>query len=484
LPRRPAEEKSAIVLRFLSRPTRGHGLLTRREWLRLGGLGLAALAAQAAPAARPAAFPGLGKARSVLLIYTSGGQSQLDTWDPKPDAPEEVRGLFRPVATSVPGTLVCEHMPRLARLAHLYTILRSASHDDLDHGSASYLALTGHFHAKKSGNPPPRPTDAPTYGALLHRVRPHRHLPYSAVHVNGPAQVPETLAPGQDGGFLGRGCDPLLIGDPTREPLALPGLDAREDLPPVRLEARRSLLQSLELYRRDLEANTPAGDLNTLYRQAYQLLDAPRFRQAFDLAREPLSVRERYGLHRSGQALLLGRRLVEAGVPWVTVIWNHNNRGQDRAPDQVETYGWDTHNDIFDLLKDHLLPRFDQSFAALLLDLEQRGLLRETLVVCMGEFGRAPQVALESKFAGASPGRKHWASVYSLVLAGAGVARGGLFGASDRLGAYPRTPPVGPWDIAATMFAALGVDPATPYQDPAGRLFPLTTGTPIGGLFG
>jgi hypothetical protein len=460
------------VLRFL---------LTRREWLRLGGLGLASLAAGRASGAP--VFPGFGKARSVLLVYTSGGQSQLDTWDPKPDAPEEVRGQFRPIATSMPGTRVCEHLPRLARLAHLYTILRSASHDDLDHGSASYLALTGHFHTKKSGNPPPRPTDHPTYGALLSKVSPARRLPCTAVHVNGPALVPEVLAPGQDGGFLGRGCEPLLIGDPTQEPLALPGLDPQGDLPPVRLEARRSLLHSLEQYRRDLEASGAGSDLNLLYRQAYQLLDAPRFRRAFDLGREPLAVRERYGLHRSGQALLLGRRLVEAGVPWITVMWNHNNRGQDRHPGEVDSYGWDTHNDIFDLLKDHLLPRFDQSFAALLLDLEQRGLLEQTLVVCMGEFGRAPQVALEPKFAGATPGRKHWAAVYSLVMAGAGVARGGLFGASDRHGAYPSTPPVGPWDIAATMFAALGVDPATPYQDPAGRLFPLTTGTPISGLY-
>ena len=174
-----------------------------------------------------------------------------------------------------------------------------------------------------------------------------------------------------------------------------------------------------------------------------------RCRQAFDLGQEPTAVRDRYGRHRPGQACLLARRLVEAGVPFVTVIWNHSNRGQDRAPGQTDWYGWDTHNDIFDALKEHLLPRFDHTFATLLSDLHERGLLEQTLVVCMGEFGRAPQVALEERFAGSSPGRKHWASVYSLVVAGAGVARGGVFGASDRKGAYPQANPVGPAPITS-----------------------------------
>jgi uncharacterized protein (DUF1501 family) len=166
------------------------------------------------------------------------------------------------------------------------------------------------------------------------------------------------------------------------------------------------------------------------------------------------------------------------------VICNHTNRGQDKDPGDTDLYGWDTHNDIFKALKDHLLPRFDQTFATLLEDLEQRGLLGQTLVVCMGEFGRAPRVALEPTFAGSSPGRKHWASVYSAVLAGAGVARGGVVGASDRIGALPVSNPVGPPDIAATMFAALGVDPSGHYTDPTGRPFPITTGKPIAALYG
>jgi arylsulfatase A-like enzyme len=170
-------------------------------------------------------------------------------------------------------------------------------------------------------------------------------------------------------------------------------------------------------------------------------------------------------------------------VPLITVFWGHNIRGQDKAPDQTEEYGWDTHNDIFDSLRDHLLPRFDQSFATLLTDLHERGLLDSTLVVCLGEFGRAPLVALEPKFAGSSPGRKHWAGVYSAVLAGAGVGRGAIVGASDRSGGAPQSDAVGPWDMAATMFAALGIDPAGHYTDPEGRPYAITTGRPIDALY-
>jgi hypothetical protein len=468
------------VLRFLADSP---GPISRREWLRvgsLGGLGLAALPARAGTAPTP----GFGKARSVLIVFASGGQSQLDTWDPKPAAPAEVRGAFRPIRTTVPGLHVCEHLPHVARLAHLYTVLRSVSHDDLDHGSACYLALTGQFHPRKSSNPPPRPSDYPTLAAVLKRVRPADGLPYTAAHVNGPLLVPDEVSPGQYGGFLGRSSEPLLVGDVTRQAGALRGVGAPPELPPVRLARRRALLRSLEGYRRDLERDPAALGRNALLRQAYDLLAAPHFRRAFDLSREPVALRRRYGLHRSGQACLLGRRLVEAGVPLVTVFFNHTIRGQDHDPGHTDSYGWDTHNDIFEALKIHSLPRFDQSFAALLEDLQARGLLDTTLVVCMGEFGRAPLVAREKRFAGSSPGRKHWAAVYSIVLAGAGVARGAVVGGSDRHGAYPVSHALGPGDVAATLFAALGIDPAGHYHDPHGRPYRIAEGRPIQALYG
>jgi hypothetical protein len=322
----------------------------------------------------------------------------------------------------------------------------------------------------------------------LKRVRPSGRFPYDAVHVNGPALVPEIIAPGQDAGFLGRDFDPLLLGDVNAAPVAVPCLDALPELPAVRLEARQGLKSTLEEACRELERGPLADrrfqDMETAYQQAFQLLASPRSRQAFDLGLEPAAVRDRYGRHRPGQACLMARRLVEAGVPFITVIWNHSNRGQDKAPEATEQYGWDTHNDIFDALQHRLLPRFDESFSALLEDLEQRGLLDQTLVVCMGEFGRAPLVALEKRFAGNSPGRKHWASVYSIVMAGAGITPGAVYGASDRIAAQPLANRVGPDDIAATMFSALGVDPEGHFQDALGRPFPISTGKPITGLYG
>jgi hypothetical protein len=295
--------------------------------------------------------------------------------------------------------------------------------------------------------------------------------------------VPELPGPGQDGGFLGPESAPLVIGDTRNRPAFLDDMTPGPDIPTVRLDGRRALLDSIEDARREWERIPALLEMSRCYRQAYAFLDAPRCREAFDLTREPAALRDRYGRHRSGQACLLARRLVEAGVPLITVMWNHSARGQDTHPGDPEFFGWDTHNDIFATLRDHLLPRFDQSFSALLEDLDGRGLLDETLVVCMGEFGRAPRVAQEAKFAGQSPGRKHWANVYSLVMAGAGVSRGALFGASDRSAAYPVADRVGPWDVAATLFAAVGVDPATEYLDPLGRPFPISIGTPIAGLY-
>jgi hypothetical protein len=420
----------------------------------------------------------------VILVFANGGQSQIDMWDPKPSAPLDVRGAFQPISTAVPGVQFCEHMPRVARVADRFTVVRSMSHEDLDHGSAAYLALTGVYHARRSSNPPPSPNDIPTYGAVLRRLQPKSRFVCDAVHVNGPALVPREVGPGQDGGFLGRAFEPLVVGDPSSAAGAIPGMEPLVELPPLRLNNRLSLKQTLDHYAQRLEAHQQALDMTRLYHQAYNMLASPRARQAFDLEAEPAAVRDRYGRHRSGQALLLARRLVEAGVPYINVIWNQTNRGQDVDPEDTDVYGWDTHNDIFDALRDRLLPRFDESFSALIEDLDERGMLDQTLVVCMGEFGRAPRVALEPKFAGATPGRKHWASVYSIVAAGAGVQRGAVVGASDRLGGEPITERYGPWDVAATMYHALGIDPKGHYTDTLGRPYLITTGRPIEAIYG
>ncbi|MCI0359119.1 MAG: DUF1501 domain-containing protein [Planctomycetaceae bacterium] len=458
--------------------------MPRRTWLRLGSLAAMAGLSSARPAgaAEPQAAPGFGRARSVVLVFANGGQSQLDMWDMKPSAPLDVRGAFQPIATSVAGVSFCEHMPRIAAVADRLTVVRSLSHEDLDHGSAAYLALTGCYHARRSSNPPPSPTDNPTYGAVLRRVRPTPRFVADAVHLNGPALIPFEAGPGQNGGFLGRAFEPLVVGDPAGAAGAIPGLAPQLDLPPERMDDRLSLKQTLDRELSRLDALQPAYEMDGLYSQARAMLASPQVRAAFDLSAEPAAIRDSYGRHRSGQSLLLARRLVAAGVPYVNVIWNHSNRGQDES-DETDQFGWDTHNDIFTVLRDRLLPRFDQSFSSFIEDLDRRGLLDETLVVCMGEFGRAPRVALEPRFAGATPGRKHWASAYSIVVAGAGVQRGAIVGATDRFGAEPITDRYGPWDVAATMFHALGIDPHAHYLDSLGRPLAIASGKPIAAIY-
>lgn len=420
----------------------------------------------------------------MIVVFASGGQSQLDMWDPKPAAPLDVRGDFRAISTPLPGVQLCEHLPRVARVLDRCTLVRSMSHEDLDHGSAVYLALTGHYHPRRSSNPAPSATDFPTLGAIVRRLRPASRFVCDSLHLNGPALVPTTESPGQHGGLLGRGYEPWVIGD-VRDPRgAMPGLAPHADWPSLRLDERLGLKRALDQLQRELDARPAALDLNRWYAQAYELLDKPAARAAFDLEAESPSMRARYGRHRSGQALLLARRLVEAGVPYINVIWNHSNRGQDLAPDETDLYGWDTHNDIFSALRQRLLPRFDESFSALIEDLDARGLLDQTLVVCMGEFGRAPRVALEPRFSGATPGRKHWPGVYSIVLAGAGVQRGAVVGASDRLGGEPITQRYGPWDVAATIFHALGIDPRAIYRDLEGRPLRIAEGRPLDSIYG
>ncbi len=461
-----------------------------RTWLQQNGLaalggGLFAQLRSAGAAPSDAGIStGFGRAKSVLIIFASGGQSQIDTWDPKPDAPREIRGAFDSISTAIPGVRFCEHMPRIAKIADKLCVVRSMAHEDLDHGSSFHLAMTGRYHRKRSSNDPPAATDSPCHGAVLQRVQPSTRFAQTAIHLNGPALVPLVFGPGQSGGLLGKGYDPLTIGDVSHGDLAIPSLVPHRELPAARMRARQSLLQAVEQSTPVYDRDVLWADKQTRYRDAFEMLSRDSTARAFDLKQEPEALRDRYGRNRSGQACLLSRRLIEAGVPLVTVFWNHNNRGQDDDPTNTETYGWDNHNDIFEGLQKHLLPRFDQSFSALMEDLDERGMLDETLVICMGEFGRAPLVAAERNFKGTSPGRKHWSSVYSIVIAGAGVSRGAAVGASDARGAYPLTTSFGPWDVMATLFSALGIDPSTHYTDSLGRPYPICDGRLMQAIYG
>jgi len=474
------------MLEFLLDHSDSPRSLSRRKWLSIGGLtGLGGLlpGSLSGKERTPVEIPGFGRAKSVIVVFASGGQSQIDTWDPKPFAPREVRGQFSPVSTSVPGTIVCEHMPRIAKIADKFTIVRSMSHQDLDHGSACYLSLTGQYHKRRSSNPDPSPEDLPSYAAVYKHLKPNAGFAEPSININGPLLVPIKISPGMDGGVLGRDARPMMLGNVLEAPVVLPGLNQQEDLSQVRLDARRSLLAQLDDHARRMDQSRSLLDLDMLYDRAFEMLRRPETRNAFDLSHESQNTRQRYGMNRSGQACLLARRLVEAGVPLITVFFNQSVRGQDTAPDETDAYGWDTHNDIFMALEKHLLPRFDLAFSALLEDLDQRGLLEETLVLCLGEFGRAPLVALEKNFVGSSPGRKHWSFVYSIVAAGAGVSRGKVLGQSNRIGAYPVTEKYGPWDVTATMFSALGIDPAGHFTDATDRPFPISRGQVISGLY-
>ncbi|MBH56430.1 MAG: hypothetical protein CMJ82_04500 [Planctomycetaceae bacterium] len=464
-----------------------HPQINRRQAMTLASasmLGLAGgveMSAKAVEAGKR--FAGFGKAKSVLTIFAHGGQSQIDMWDPKPNAPDHVRSIFRPIQTALSGVHFTEDMPGIASVADRMTVIRSMAHADLDHGSAAYLSFTGRYHSRLSSNPPPRPTDMPAIGSVLNYLPLDKEFPYSSIYVNGPALVPLEPGPGQYGGLLGKQNDPLFVENPASGEIAIPGLSHKTVLKEQQMRERLRLQERLNLQSKLPAEAESIRHTRRLYLEAVEMLSSPEVISAFDLSQESVKTREAYGDYRSGQSCLLGRRLVEAGVPYVNVIFNHTNRGQDVAPKEIEEYGWDTHNDIFNALHQYLVPRFDQTISTLIKDLDDRGLLDTTLVVIMSEFGRAPLIAPEPNFPGNNAGRKHWANAYSIALAGAGVQRGAVIGATDRLGGEVVADRYAPWDVTATIFNALGITVDTHYLDPVARPLPITTGTPIEALY-
>jgi uncharacterized protein (DUF1501 family) len=463
--------------------------LNRREVLSVGcagvlGLGLPALL-RAAVARQFEARP---KAKSLILLFLEGGPAHQDLWDMKPDAPVEVRGEFKPIATTVPGLLFCEHLPMLARQAHHLTLVRSVNHAIGDHNAGAYYAFTGR-EPIASGRliTGPGPDNFPAVGAVLAKLKPSGLPLPDFVHTPDWMSNNDSFLPGQDAGFLGTRYGPMIAGDPSRSGYRVPGLELPRELSLDRALQRRSLLAAVD---RALGDGSAVDGLDAHYRKAFALISSAEARRAFDLSREPAGVRERYGLDPDnprtkearqfgglphfGQCLLLSRRLVEAGVRVVTVC---TGARYDQA--------WDTHRQHFPLLKRSLLPMFDRGSSALLEDLHQRGLLDETLVVAMGEFGRTPRVGQITSSAGADKGgRDHWPHCYTVLFAGGGLPAGATFGASDAHAAYPARDPVTPSDITATVYRALGVDPASTLHDPLGQPHSLCTGRPIPALVG
>jgi len=424
-----------------------------------------------------AAAPATASADACILLFLNGGMSHLDTFDPKPAQPVEIRGEFASISTSVPGIRVSEQIPLLARRAHHYAIVRTVGFDGRlgNHSPACYHMLTGQEpQGEDAVLAPPRPTDQPCPGSVAARFRPT--LGTIPAYVMVPDVLIENahLTPGQFAGWLGSRYEAFrVVGDPSSPGFAVPALARPSDVPEKRLSERRALLGRIDSLRLDLAATPSGRDLNPYYERAFDLLSSSRAHAAFDLAAEPDRVRERYGRSKFGQSVLLARRLVEAGVRFVNVHWPNVGGGAN----------WDTHSNGFRRLKENLLPPTDRALAALLDDLSDRGLLSRTLVVVLTEFGRAPQIGRTFQNSGGPGGRDHWSNCFSVLLAGGGVRGGQTYGSSDAKGAYPADKPVTPADLMATIYQALGIDPRAILPDPQGQLHPLCTGRPLDGLW-
>jgi hypothetical protein len=446
--------------------------MQRREVLRLGGAcGLALtlpdlLRAQDAPS--PAPRGTFGRAKSVIVLYLHGGHAQQETWDPKPDGPSPARGEFGAIGTSLPGVHVSELLPRSARLVHKLSIIRSLSHANANHVQASLAAMTGHAHPPSTearGDFPPSSSDFPPFGAVLSQLRRPGQLP-TWVQI-GPLMCRNngTVLHGQIPGFLGVRHSPLAIDqDLLPADVRVEAVATDADVPVMRLTDRGRLRDQVERQRRLFDRAAELETFDAFQRRAFTLLSAPATAQAFDLAAEPPAVRARYGLTQFGQRCLLARRLAQAGVPIVNVHFCHTPVGS-----------WDTHSRHFSQMKDSLCPIFDQAFSALVDDLDQRGLLDDTLVLATAEFGRTPRVNTQA-------GRDHWPWVYSVAMAGGGTRRGVVYGASDGIAAYPTAQPHDPRDLAATVYHLLGVPTETLVHDQTGRPHSLIIGQKIDGL--
>jgi hypothetical protein len=412
---------------------------------------------------------GKSVAKSCVLFLLHGGPSQLDIWDMKPLAPAEVRGEFKPIATLVPGIRITEHLPRLAKLNHRFTIVRSMTHTAVNHNTATYWVTTGHPPLRDLIAFSPSENDSPHLGAqIAFRKTGARNSPVAVLLPDPVSDGPYTT-PGQNGGFLGAAYAPFAIhGDPNDDHFAVDGLGVEPESSSPRISGRRSLLRRIDEQSSRFSADTHVGQMNNYQQCAFNLLTSDATRRAFTIRSESNRMRERYGRHKYGQSLLLARRLVEAGVRLVTVYWG----GKVNNP----LPHWDTHFNNNRRLKEELLPPFDQCFSAFLEDLDARGLLKSTLVICMGEFGRTPRFGQFTGNGVDATGRDHWPHCYSLVVAG-GTAEGGrVLGRSDSFAAYPAADPYSPQDLAASVLSALGVNPQEKVLDGFGQSVPLCTG--------
>lgn len=433
----------------------------RRDFLRLGAAGLfgagvslpGLLRAQAAAetSGRPTSDV------SLIFVFLHGGLSTIDSWDMKPDAPAEIRGEFRPIATRLPGVSVCEHMPRLAGQMDKVSLIRSFRHVDSNHGPADHYMLTG-YHPTAGFNPEVRPNNQrPAHGAVIARqLGPRGSVP--------PYVCLPKMHPSTGSAFLGASASPFVIdADPNAPDFAVPDVVPPPVLGLSRVESRRHLLERVDRFQRAAEgaANRDARSVGAFRSKAFDLMTSPAAKAAFDIHAEPDALRDGYGRNSLGQGCLMARRLVEAGVRCVTI--DHSN--------------WDTHADNFNTLKTSLLPALDGAMSTLFRDLADRGMLETTLVVVTGEFGRTPRINKDA-------GRDHWGPSFTVALGGGGIRGGVVIGRSDKHAERPAEAPHGPEDLAATIYKCLGIDPEGEFHTPEGRPVKVVdNGRAIAGLF-
>ncbi len=443
--------------------------ISRRRWLQVSsvawlGAALPGISGGRSQGASSPAGDASRPIKSCIIVFHYGGPSQFETFDPKPDAPQGIRGEYRTIATAVPGIQVGEYLPRVAQIMDRLALVRSMHHPMRNHNSAAAETLTGRTPA--GGDLELLADEArsfPTLGSCVSfglgprsHVLPYVALPYTIYNV--------VQLPGQTAGFLGGAFERFQVtGNPNDAGFRVSSLEPPGNRQPLEIAARERLLHTLDA----LPENGPPAEMRLYQRRALQLVSSDAVRHSFDLEHESPQLRDRYGRHLLGQSLLLARRLVESGVNVVTVFDGERN-GQDA--------NWDSHQTIFPRHR-QLIPPADQGLSALVEDLESRGLLDSTLVVSMGEFGRTPKI-------NGSAGRDHWPDCYTVVLAGGGVRGGTVYGASDKIGAYPDRDPVTPADLTATILWRFGIDPAREVRDPVNRPFRLSDGTPIRALFG
>jgi hypothetical protein len=453
--------------------------ISRRELLRVGGLSALGLSLPALLEARTHSAAGraagtFGRAKNVIFLWLQGGPPQHETFDPKPDAPAEIRGEFKPIATNVPGIRICELLPRTAAMLDRLAIVRSLCTNNDLHDASGYWVLTGYKYTGANSRKI-SPGDWPYLGSIVKMLKPSKELPaYTSVWLPDVMRLDDNVQPaGQTAGFMGKRWEPeRIICDPSDPAFRIEGLSLPAEVPRLRLTGRQNLLTQVG---RHFDAVERGGALDTYGRQvqdAFAVLTSGKASVAFDLAREPARVRERYGPGKWGQCVLLARRLIEAGARLVHVNWPRE--GGDSA---VNNPMWDTHAQNADRLQEVLCPQFDVGFTALIEDLDQRGLLSETLVVAIGEFGRTPKI-------NANGGRDHWGHVFSFVMAGAGIRTALVYGSSDKTGGYPRDGRLEPQDLTATIFHLLGISHEAFFRHPTGRPLHVTEGEPIHAILG